>query len=122
MKPFLSLALAMLLALPMISHAQTPPDPFLQGPEDVGHTRSLAGKVIGVHTDLDRNCYIVLADRAAEQWEGLGGGGRFFLCRSKNAPLAMGEQWSGAAVQEGTRLHRMGPRRRVLPLFVEAGQ
>lgn len=90
-------------------------DPFLKGPERVGHARDLAGKVIGVHRDLGRNCYIIQADRPTPGWEGLGGGGRFFLCTGDS--LAMGAYWKGQGVQDGTRLHRMGPRRRVLPLF-----
>lgn len=95
-------------------HAQG--DTFLKGPERTGHSRDLAGKVIGVHRDLQRNCYIIQADRPTPGWEGLGGGGRFFLCTSES--LSMGHYWKGHGVQEGTRLHRMGPRRRVLPLFV----
>lgn len=106
------------LAWPALAQNQTTSDPFLQGPESRGHTRNLAGKVIGIHHDPGRKCYIMLADRPGGGWEGLGGGGRFFLCQSKGQPLNMGQHWSGKGTQEGTRLHRMGPRRRVLPLFV----
>lgn len=114
-----SLMLVGLLALanPVMAQEALEADAFVQGPEAKGQVRALAGTVIGTHVDLERNCYILLADRPEEGWEGLGGGGRFFLCRPKGQALEMGEYWTGTGVQEGTRLHRMGPRRRVLPLF-----
>lgn len=116
------LILSLLLAASPVVLAQDHSlgDPFLKGPERVGHARDLAGRVIGVHRDPGRNCYIIQADQPGASRRGLGGGGRFFLCSRQS--LSMGEYWEGHGVQEGTRLHRMGPRRRVLPMFVPSSR
>ena len=118
------LALLLTLAVIPLAQAQVPPpqeDPFLRGPEQVGHTRQVSGRVIGIHRDLERTCYVVLADQPGRpEAAGLGGGGRFFLCDA-NLELAMGQAWKGVVKQTGTRLARMGPRWRVLPLFERQG-
>ena len=115
---FLLLALVL---FPLTGLAQTRAnDTFLQGPEQVGEVRRLAGTVIGVHPGLEQTCYVVLADQPNRpQAHGLGGGGRFFLC-GKRLTLEMGQPWKGTAKQTGTRLAKMGPRWRVLPLFEKA--
>lgn len=117
MNRLLVLALA-LTALPLTSLANPrQEDRFLQGPEKVGEVRALAGTVIGIHPDPERTCYVVLADQPNRpQAAGLGGGGRFFLCDA-HLELDMGQAWKGTAKQTGTRLARMGPRWRALPLF-----
>lgn len=118
------LALLLLLLVPALAFAQPAPrsgDSFLQGPERVGEVRRVAGSVIGVHRDLERTCYVILADQAGRpEAAGLGGGGRFFLCDAR-LELPMGAAWKGTVRQTGTRLARMGPRWRVLPLFERAG-
>lgn len=109
--------LVLMLLLPSLVLAAPPVDRFVQGPERVGQTQSLAGTVIGVHPGLETRCYVVRADRpGVAAAEGLGGNGRFFLCGPKLS-LSMGQAWKGTAVQTDTRLARMGPRWRVLPLF-----
>lgn len=94
------------------------PSSFQQGPEQVGQTQTLAGKVIGAHQDLGRTCFIVLADQAKPGYEGMGGGGRFFLCQ-EDPTLSMGDTWQGKATQTGTRMLRVGPRMRVIPMYIE---
>ena len=95
-------------------------DAFLRGPEHVGQVRQAAGTVIGVQHGLERTCYVVLADRVNRpQAQGLGGGGRFFLC-GQELQLTMGQAWKGTVKQTGTRQARVGPRFRVLPLFEKA--
>lgn len=105
------------LALPglALSQARAPADGFVQGPERVGEVRKLSGTVIGIHEGLEETCYVILADRDAKAWAGLGGGGRFFLCGRMT--LTLGQGWQGQARQQGTRLARLGPRWRVLPVF-----
>lgn len=93
-------------------------DGFLQGPENPGHTRDLAGVVIGVQHYIGGDCYILQADLPGENMRGRGGGGRFFLCKSEGLSLALGDYWVGTGTHTGTRRHRMGARWRVLPLFV----
>lgn len=109
--------LALVLMLPLAAWAAQPPDSFVQGPEKIGTSQRLAGTVIGVHPGLENRCYVLLADRpGVVAAEGLGGNGRFFLC-GKTLDLSMGQAWKGTAQQTSTRLARMGPRWRVLPLF-----
>ena len=119
MRILLALLILTLTALP-VAHAQVPPpkgDPFLRGPEQVGHVRQVSGTVIGIHRDLERVCYVLLADQPGRpEAAGLGGGGRFFLCDG-SLELGMGKAWEGKVRQTDTRLARMGPRWRVLPLF-----
>ncbi len=107
----------LMICLPTMAWAATPTDPFVQGPEKVGTSQRLAGTVIGVHPGLEQRCYVLLADRLnAPAAAGLGGNGRFFLCGDSLA-LDMNQAWKGTAKQTGTRLARVGPRWRVLPLF-----
>lgn len=109
--------LALMLMLPALALAAPPADSFVQGPEKVGTSQRLAGTVIGVHPGLENRCYVVLADRLDTKGaEGLGGNGRFFLC-GRTLSLDMGQAWKGTARQTDTRLARVGPRWRVLPLF-----
>ena len=109
-----------LLALSGMALAQSRPavDEFVQGPERVGQTRSLSGTVIGIHGQPEGTCYVMLADRGDRAWAGLGGGGRFFLCGRMQ--MTMGQAWQGRGRQTGTRLARLGPRWRVLPVFAVA--
>ena len=92
-------------------------DAFLQGPEQVGQVRSVQGTVIGLHADPDRTCAVVLADLPREHGQGMGGGGRFFLC-SAQVEFTMGQAWKGQVKQTGTRRARVGSAWRTLPLFV----
>lgn len=85
-------------------------DPFHQGPERVGRTVYVSGRVIGLRDD----CHLVLADRPGAAWRGLGGGGRFFYCSEEVGP---GQMVEGAVEQVGTRRARVGPRWRVLPVY-----
>lgn len=109
------------LLTPVLGMAQVrEADAFLRGPEHVGQVRQVAGTVIGVHPGLERTCYVVLADQINRpQAQGLGGGGRFFLC-GQGLNLTMGQAWKGTVKQTGTRQARVGPRFRVLPLFEKA--
>jgi len=108
--------LFLLLSLPSLALAQAA-DPFVQGPEKVGTSQRLAGTVIGAHLGPGGRCYVLLADRpGVPAAEGLGGNGRFFLC-GKSLDLNMGQAWKGTVRQTDTRLARVGPRWRVLPLF-----
>lgn len=101
-----------------LSQATLAQPSFQQGPEQVGQILQLSGKVIGVHHDLTQTCFIVLADTNRPKWEGLGGGGRFFLCQ-QTPTLSMGDMFNGKVVQKGTRMLRVGPRMRVTPLYWE---
>lgn len=83
---------------------------FQQGPEQMGATVYLQGRVIAIHGQ----CALVLADTARPGWEGMGGGGRFFYC----APdMKIDQEVSGKGVQTDTRFARVGPRWRVLPVY-----
>ena len=104
-----------LLLLSGPSVAQQATD-FLQGPEQKGHTQQGQGRVIGKHQDLGQTCYIILADQAGSLVEGLGGGGRFFLCMDKDT-LKMRQMWRGEMEQTDTRMLRVGPQLRVTPVF-----
>lgn len=102
----LAIAVALAAALPLSVAAQD----FQKGPEEVGHSSPLAGRVIGMHG----GCALVAADMPRQGWRGLGGNGRFFLC----APdLAMGQQVHTDGIQVGTRWTRWGPRWRVVPVY-----
>lgn len=109
------LVVAFLLA-PSLSAAAAD-DNFLQGPEQIGQVRRVQGTVIGLHVDPDRTCAVVLADLPREHGQGMGGGGRFFLC-SAQVEFTMGQAWKGQVKQTGTRRARVGPAWRTLPLFV----
>lgn len=111
----LTLLLTILLASGL--SAAAPRDDFLQGPERVGQERAVQGTVIGIHYDLGRTCALMRADVPTEHWEGLGGGGRFFLC-SPILGFQMGQTWEGQVQQTETRRARVGPMWRTLPLFV----
>lgn len=104
-------ALALALAFPFAQASD-----FLQGPEQVGHSRTLMGTVISLRAEPGKICYLMLADRGPGDLRGLGGGGRFFLC-GKGLDLAVGQAWEGDAVQTGIRRARVGPHWRSLPLF-----
>lgn len=109
------LLLSLLLASSHSMAAQH--ESFLQGPGRIGQERAVQGTVIGIHNDLGRTCALMLADLPREHWEGLGGGGRFFLC-SPNLGFQMGQTWTGQVKQTDTRRARVGPMWRTLPLFV----
>lgn len=52
-------------------------DPFHQGPESVGRTVYVSGRVIGLRHD----CHLVMADRPGIAWRGLGGWRQVLLLR-----------------------------------------
>lgn len=90
--------------------------PFYQGPGEIGHKDTIAGTVIGIHSGVERDCYLILADIQQPGWEGLGGAGRFFLCGTRK-PLEIGQAWNGRVVQKDTRMARVGPKWRPIPVF-----
>lgn len=109
------LLLSLLLASSLSMAAQQ--EDFMQGPERIGQERTVQGTVIGIHYDQGRTCALMRADVPREHWEGLGGGGRFFLCSSV-MHYEIGQPWTGEVQQTGTRRARVGPMWRTLPLFV----
>ena len=109
------LLLSLLLASSLSMAAER--EGFLQGPERIGQERTVQGSVIGIHIDRGRTCALMLADLPREHWEGLGGGGRFYLC-SPTLGFQMGQTWTGQVQQTETRRARVGPMWRTLPLFV----
>lgn len=93
-------------------------DPFIQGPGRAGQVMLVRGTVIGQKDEMNRACYVILADRLdAPAARGLGGGGRFLLCNPPKS-LGMGQEWSGRVRQEGTTRLRAGAYWRVSPVFV----
>lgn len=96
-------------------------DTFLNGPGRIGEAREVSGRVIGFQSYPEQSCYLLLADIPGRKGgEGMGGGGRFFLC-DRSDFLSLHQQWSGAVHQTGTRRARIGPRWRVVPVFERAG-
>lgn len=86
---------------------------FQQGPMQVGHTETLAGVVIGMRQQAHGHCALVLADQPGKQ---LPGGGRFVVCDAK--PFTrIHERLTGQFQQIDTTQWRVGPRRRVLPVY-----